>query len=187
MMSLACRERLGFYTSSTLFGVTGWYGAVRPGSAPARNPSSEVPHGTPWYELAGPSVAHTRRSQVQVLPPPPSQARRPRSATWAFVVLRAFYRVPGSFYRVFNRLGRSGYARSRGTASSAPAFVVTTWLRHAISPTCMVETLHHLGVEAFEQRQLVGHRVAHLAQQSLDLGNGPRPRRDPVRHLEEPV
>ena len=41
-----------FYTSSTLFGVTGWYEGVRSGSAAARKPSSEVLRGTPWYELA---------------------------------------------------------------------------------------------------------------------------------------
>jgi hypothetical protein len=35
----------------------------------------------------------TRRSQVQILPPPPIAARRPRSGTWAFVVRSAFYRV----------------------------------------------------------------------------------------------
>jgi hypothetical protein len=42
----------GFYTSSTLFDVTGWYEAVPSGSVAARKPSSEVLRGTPWYELA---------------------------------------------------------------------------------------------------------------------------------------
>lgn len=45
----------GFYTSSTLFGVTGWYEAVRSGSAAARKPSSQVLQGTPGYGLAASS------------------------------------------------------------------------------------------------------------------------------------
>ena len=44
-----------FYTSSTLFGVTGWYEAVRSGSAAARKPSSQVLQGTPGYGLAASS------------------------------------------------------------------------------------------------------------------------------------
>ncbi len=44
-----------FYTSSTLFGVTGWYEAVRLGRAAARKPSSQVLQGTPGYGLAGTS------------------------------------------------------------------------------------------------------------------------------------
>jgi hypothetical protein len=42
----------GFYTSSTLFGMTGWYGEVRSGSAAARKSSSTPLFGTPWYGLA---------------------------------------------------------------------------------------------------------------------------------------
>ena len=35
----------------------------------------------------------TRRSQVQILPPPPTQCRKPRSLTWASVVVEVFHRV----------------------------------------------------------------------------------------------
>ena len=49
-------------------------------------------YGSTWENTAIRRLI-TRRSQVQILPPPPSEARKPRSATWAFAVQGTFLRI----------------------------------------------------------------------------------------------
>ncbi len=68
-------------------------------------------YGTGRQERLG--ILITRRSQVQILPPPPTCESRPRSATWALLVVGVFYRVRVVFYRVFNRLWEARGFRAR--------------------------------------------------------------------------
>ena len=124
-----------------------FYRAVRYGGVQADTASVELPakhqlKGTIRYWLVRAEIAIgdliTRRSQVQILPPPPTTGRKPRSLTWAFDVVGRIYRVSVVFNRLscvdLDRLGcpvtdrsetgtfplRSSVARSRRREGGQP-------------------------------------------------------------------